>query len=494
MKPVISVIMPVYNGAEWLDESIQSILQQTYTGFELILVNDESTDNSFDIIEKYAKQDARVIAFSNKNSGPGESLNFGIRQARGKYLCFIDQDDRYHPEYLDKMLTAIIKYETDFVVCYGRYFFSNGALGRRIEYPYFEEGKHTLACFEDKCRLFDSFFPQWTKIISKDFVLKHHILFPGRHNKVHDVPFHMLCVWFAASFAVVQDELYFHRLHDKQITHDIVYDFATGYLESFKDLEVYAKQYLPKDRNFIDYAMNLFIPQASKRQKRYMFFKRWQYGFREKLKRIFYYKKCKNDVEITRILCFVVKKKKLKKAFMPLPVPMVANCGRHSYCASAVSVANPKETVIGNFVSIGENVRLGHGEHPLNFLSTSPYFYFDVLGFKNSSMPSYNEFWHYEPIIVGSDVWIGDGVFVKNGVKIGTGSVIAAHSVVTKDVPPYAIVAGVPAKVIRYRFSDSIIEKLMASKWWLWKDEIIKQIPFDDINKAVSFIDNIQNT
>lgn len=488
--PYISVIMPVYNGKDWLDESIQSVLKQTYANLELILVNDESTDDSLDIIQKYAERDNRVVVFSNKNSGPGESLNFGLRHARGKYVCFIDQDDRYHETYLERMLAAIEKYQTDFVVCYGEYFNSNHNFCRRIAYSYYEEGCYDLSSNEAKVRLFDNFFPQWTKIISKEFLEKNHILFPGRHNKVHDVPFHMLCVWFASSFAVVPEALYFHRLHDKQITHGIVSDFATGYIESFKDLEAYAVKYLPDNKNFISYAMNLFIPQATKKQKRYMSMKRWQYGYKEKLKRIFYHKKIKNNVEITRILCFVIRKKKIRNTFMTLMSPTVSNCGRHSYCASEVFVANPEETVIGNFVSIGENVRLGHGNHPLNFISTSPYFYFDALGFKKPDMPSYNDFWYYDPVIIGNDVWIGDNVFVKNGVRIGTGAVVGAHSVVTKDIPPYAIVAGVPAKIIRYRFDKDVIAKLLASKWWLMDDDTIKKIPFDDVAKALQFIEN----
>ena len=78
------------------------------------------------------------------------------------------------------------------------------------------------------------------------------------------------------------------------------------------------------------------------------------------------------------------------------------------------------------------------------------------------------------PIIVGNDVWIGFRSIILSGVTIGDGAVIYAGSVVTKDIPPYAIVAGVPAKIIRYRFDAKTIERLARVAWWDWPDEVIK--------------------
>ena len=77
--------------------------------------------------------------------------------------------------------------------------------------------------------------------------------------------------------------------------------------------------------------------------------------------------------------------------------------------------------------------------------------------------------------IIGNDVWIGDQCFIKAGVKVGDGAVIGAHAVVTHDVPPYAIVAGNPAKILRYRFSEEEISALLQTKWWEWSDEEIKK-------------------
>lgn len=142
--------------------------------------------------------------------------------------------------------------------------------------------------------------------------------------------------------------------------------------------------------------------------------------------------------------------------------------GRYSYMGKNNSVAN---TTIGSFCSIASYCAIGGGAHPLTMVSTSPVFYEGKNGFKKhfSNIPADIN----KPVEIGNDVWIGEAVFINDGVRIGTGAVIGAHSVVTKDVSPYAVVAGAPARVIRYRFDEEIIQKLLDSKWWECSDEEI---------------------
>lgn len=109
-------------------------------------------------------------------------------------------------------------------------------------------------------------------------------------------------------------------------------------------------------------------------------------------------------------------------------------------------------------------------------------------------MPTHDGFWYIEPVIIGNDVWIGDGAWIKNGVKIGDGAIIGARAVVTRDVPPYAVVAKSPARVIDYRFDADTIQTLLASKWWDLPDDIIRQIPFDDIEKTILFLASLKKT
>ena len=125
---------------------------------------------------------------------------------------------------------------------------------------------------------------------------------------------------------------------------------------------------------------------------------------------------------------------------------------------------------IGRFCSIGDNVVLIRAKHPTNeFASTHPAFYSTST---RSSFVDENKYQDIEEdecglsLNVGNDVWIGSNTLIKAGVKIGNGAVIAMGAVITKDVPDYAIVAGVPGKVIRYRFSDDIVSRLLLAKWW----------------------------
>ena len=103
MKPEISVIVPVYRVEQYLDQCIQSVLDQTYPHWELILVDDGSTDGSGGILDRYAKQDLRVRVFHRTNQGVCAARNFGIEQAQGEYLTFLDADDWLDPEYLQTM-------------------------------------------------------------------------------------------------------------------------------------------------------------------------------------------------------------------------------------------------------------------------------------------------------------------------------------------------------------------------------------------------------
>jgi virginiamycin A acetyltransferase len=142
--------------------------------------------------------------------------------------------------------------------------------------------------------------------------------------------------------------------------------------------------------------------------------------------------------------------------------------GSYSYVGRNCSIT---KSSIGRYCSIANNVSIGQGEHELDRISTNSIFYnapFEILTSKEC--------------IIGHDVWIGVDAIILRGVTIGIGAVIGANSVVTKNVPPFAIVVGSPAKVIRYRFQEKKVKHILDSEWWNESPEEAKNI-FSELNK-----------
>jgi acetyltransferase-like isoleucine patch superfamily enzyme len=140
-----------------------------------------------------------------------------------------------------------------------------------------------------------------------------------------------------------------------------------------------------------------------------------------------------------------------------------AHLGRCTYVGRESQVYHAK---IGNFTCIGPGVMLGLGEHPTSdFVSSHPMFY-STRGQSNPVIVEQDLFDEMPETQIGHDVWIGARAIIRTGVKIGNGAIIAAGAVVVKDVEPFSIAGGVPAKHIRYRFNDEQISRIERSEWW----------------------------
>lgn len=143
--------------------------------------------------------------------------------------------------------------------------------------------------------------------------------------------------------------------------------------------------------------------------------------------------------------------------------------GKYSYIGNNSFVS---DTDIGSFTSISTDCYIGGTSHPTDWVSTSPVFHkWENIMKKNFAR---HEFEIFKRTSIGNDVWIGNRVMIKAGVKIADGAVVGMGSIVTKDIGPYEIWAGNPAKLIRKRFDDGIITILEDMKWWEWNDEKIE--------------------
>lgn len=159
---------------------------------------------------------------------------------------------------------------------------------------------------------------------------------------------------------------------------------------------------------------------------------------------------------------------------------------RHSFVGYECTILN---TEIGPFCSLASRITIGGATHPIHFVSTSPAF----LSHKDSIKKKFAR--HvFNPAIrttIGADVWVGDGAYLKAGVKIGHGAVIGMGAVVTKDVAPYAVVAGNPARVIKYRFEPEVISGLLESQWWTLTDDELAALG-DHFTDPVRFLHKLR--
>lgn len=167
-----------------------------------------------------------------------------------------------------------------------------------------------------------------------------------------------------------------------------------------------------------------------------------------------------------------------------------SSVGKFTYIAGD---SNLNLVKVGRFCSIGSHLLCGNGEHPTDFVSTHPVF-FSNLQQCGISFTDNNLFEERKEVTIGNDVWIGARVFIRDGVKIGNGAIVGAGSVVVKDVPDYAIVGGIPAKVIRFRFTEDLIKRLQSIEWWNLSEENLRAaqplIAQKDIQLFISWYEN----
>lgn len=168
---------------------------------------------------------------------------------------------------------------------------------------------------------------------------------------------------------------------------------------------------------------------------------------------------------------------------------MTINGGKHTYIAGGGMTILGVDSIlkgssIGNFCSIADNLQLiARGSHMIDWVTTYP---FQAKWGMDVPLHDLNP---HSPIIIGNDVWIASNVKIKQGVTIGDGAVLATECFVTKDVPPYALVGGNPARIIKYRFTEEQIKSLLEIKWWDWEDDdIVKIVPLMVSNKIDDFI------
>ncbi len=218
MNPVLSIIMPVFNTAQFLRQSIEAIINQTFTEWELILVNDGSTDDSKLICEEYEKNDARIRFVDKKNEGAGPTRNAGIAVARGEYLAFPDSDDWLEPNAYEVCMNILKVKKVDLLV-FGSitevydnltHEVTQSIPDQNVEY-YFD---NKVECRHNWPHMYQSLSMNgpWNKIYSMDVIKKYNIAYPSL-RRMQDGVFNMLYFDKISSFVSIQDNFYHRRWH-----------------------------------------------------------------------------------------------------------------------------------------------------------------------------------------------------------------------------------------------------------------------------------------
>lgn len=230
--PLISVIVPVYNNSKYLTQCIDSMINQTLTDFELILVDDGSTDNSGEICDEYCKKDSRVKVIHQNNLGQASARNKGISIAKGQWMSFVDSDDVVHPDYLELLYRAVKNNNAHLSVCgiiEGSNIDDGFFLRKSAEELVFSISDQTMLYLEDNYS--NSFWLVCGKLIDSNIV-RHNLFCAGKIYEDNAVAPKWL--YLAQEVAVVNTGLYFYRKNDNGTTRK---DFSLKKLDLLWALE-----------------------------------------------------------------------------------------------------------------------------------------------------------------------------------------------------------------------------------------------------------------
>lgn len=241
MIRLISVVVPVYNVEDVLHFCIDSILNQTYKDFELILVDDGSTDKSGKICDEYADQDSRIRVFHKENGGVSSARNVGIDNANGEYICFVDSDDCVHTNFLEKMYTTMIAQRAKLVVC-GYEVVQNGVILEKRKYSELEidfVSRKNVYNLVNKTM----YSAPWCKLFLKEIIIKHNIRFQEDLSLGEDMVFNFAYTDYISEIFILNLSLYKYIIDNNN---SLLRRYRKDLLSDYQKMDKYLYEYLDK--------------------------------------------------------------------------------------------------------------------------------------------------------------------------------------------------------------------------------------------------------
>lgn len=209
-RDFISVIVPIYNQEKYLDNCINQLLNQTYKNYEIILINDGSNDDSFNICKKYFNK-KNVRYYHKKNGGVSSARNLGLKYALGEYCVFVDCDDTYSKYYLKKLLDGILVSDCDLCVC--NYTTNNNELSLKQEKDKILNKQETFNYLSSN-KKFGGYV--WNKIYKLNIINKYNILFDENIHSCEDYLFNSEYIKYIRNTNYINDNLYLYNLNNQQ--------------------------------------------------------------------------------------------------------------------------------------------------------------------------------------------------------------------------------------------------------------------------------------
>lgn len=251
----LSIIIPVYNVENYLSRCLESILNQTFNDFEIICVNDGSTDNSLAVLQKFKSNDERIIIIDKKNEGSGVARNVGLSIAKGDYVYFVDGDDWIEENSLDKIVLKADELNTDILIFGGLSYYNNK--GKNGGYSADKLPKQYLnKVFSSKDIKKDIFkFPStaWTKLYRREFLLKNNIKFQDIKVGQDQLPFFHSMIK-AERIALLPENIYCYRKNRKGSA------MTVKKKKSFSPIYVfYGIEDMLKSENLLDDYKSIFV-------------------------------------------------------------------------------------------------------------------------------------------------------------------------------------------------------------------------------------------
>lgn len=266
MDILISIIIPVYNAEKYIDECIRSTINQTYPKLDIVIVDDGSKDRSLEIAKSYEVQDSRVRVFTKENSGVSSTRNYGIRQARGDLLLFLDSDDWLELNCISKLTNEIMKYNTDLVAC--DFIVDNGKKKKKdcffeidSNYIYHNENINLLisSCIDPhaygKINKITNFGVPWAKLYRKNIITQYNIAFPENISHMEDMIFNIKYLSHCESVAYIHKNLYNYRIRPNSLVNSFSRQFQNEviYIGKFLDTDEYLLENMEWFKKVIKY-------------------------------------------------------------------------------------------------------------------------------------------------------------------------------------------------------------------------------------------------